>query len=108
MSLSEVLIVIELNEVYKVKDSIMYVRVLAEYTNGYDTTAGFYKEEDLIKANCLSITYDADHCTELPVDWPDRYFLDDNDKRQKIREIDFGNEFPYIMEDGTRSKGVTS
>lgn len=92
---------------YKVKDHIRYVYTLAEYTNGYDTTGGFYTEDQLEQINCPCVTYDAEHCTELPVDWPELEFLDDNDKRQKIKDIDYGSDRPYIMTDGTKSHEVT-
>ena len=98
---------IELGKVYKVKDQQRYVRTLAEYANGYDTTGGFYDESLLEPTDCVSVTYGPEACTELPVEWPDMYWLDDKDKRQKIIDIKFGSKWPYIMEDGTKSQEVT-
>ena len=98
---------IELGKVYKVKDQQRYVRTLSEYTNGYDTTGGFYSESSLEPTDCVSVTYGPDACTELPVDWPNMWWLGDNDKRQKIEWIKFGSQWPYIMKDGTACQEVT-
>ena len=98
---------IELGKVYKVKDQQRYVRTLSEYTNGYDTTGGFYSESSLEPTDCVSVTYGPYACTELPVDWPNMWWLGDNDKRQKIIEINYGSDYPYIMMDGTKSQEVT-
>ena len=97
--------------VKKVKDQVRFVRVLEEYTNGLLTTGGLYQADDLEDTNqnlIVSITYDSDAATELPINWPDIEVLDDNDKRQKIKEINFETDGPaYLMEDGTYSWEVT-
>lgn len=95
--------------IYQVKDQPRFVIKIAEYTNGVDTTGGFYTFEQVsdVTEYVVGITYDAEHCTELPVDWYNSYVLDDRDKRLKITELDFGSEDPYVMEDGYRSKEVT-
>lgn len=98
---------IELGKVYKVKGQQRYVRTLAEYANGYDTTGGFYGELSLEPTDCISITYGPEACTELPVEWPDMWWLGDNGIRQKIEWIKFGSAEPYIMKDGTACQEVT-
>lgn len=95
-------------KVYKVKDQDRFVRHIAEYTNGIETTGGFYSIDELEPAdNAISITYDSVHCTELPVGWPRIWFLDDKNKRQRIKDIDYENDIAFIMEDGSRSLEVT-
>lgn len=99
--------------VKKVKGQVRFVRVLEEYTNGLLTTGGFYQTDDLEDTDqnlIVSVTYDSNACTELPINWPDLLVLDDNNKRQKIKQIDFDikDEGPvYLMEDDTRSWEVT-
>lgn len=97
------------DKVYKVKDQNRFVSFLATYNNGILTTGGLYKTEELeeISGPVLSITYNATACTELPVDWHKMRFLDDNNKRQFIKEILFNTDKPYLMEDGTLSQEVT-
>lgn len=99
-----------MEKLYKVKGQERYVVHIAEYQNGIETTGGFYKQDELerlfIKA--LSITYDSKHATELPLAWPRMQFLDDNNKRQFIKDIRFETDGPaYIMQDGTLSNEVT-
>ena len=108
-----------MDKVYKVKDKEIYVRHLSTYDNGILTTGGLYKAEELedkvrsvnvegtMSGIVIGITYNAAACTELPVDWHSIRFLDDNDKRQFIKEIIFNTDKPYLMEDGTLSQEVT-
>lgn len=98
-----------MSKVYKVKDQVRYVKRLATYDNGILTTGGLYKVEELeeIPGFVIGITYNATACTELPVNWHDIQFLDDNNKRQRIKEIIFNTDKPYLMEDGVLSQEVT-
>lgn len=98
-----------MSKVYKVKDQVKYVKHLATYDNGILTTGGLYKAEELedMSGVVIGITYNAAACTELPVNWHDMQFLDDNNKRQYIKEIIFNTDKPYLMEDGTLSQEVT-
>lgn len=98
-----------MSKVYKVKDQVRYVKCLATYDNGILTTGGLYKAEELdeMPGVVIGITYSAAACTELPVNWHDIQFLDDNNKRQYIKEIIFNTDKPYLMEDGTLSQEVT-
>lgn len=98
-----------MSKVYKVKDQVKYVKHLATYDNGILTTGGLYKAEELedMPGVVIGITYNAAACTELPVNWHDIQFLDDNNKRQRIKEIIFNTDKPYLMEDGTLSQEVT-
>ena len=98
-----------MSKVYKVKDQVKYVKHLATYDNGILTTGGLYKAEELEEMSgvVISITYNDAACTELPVNWHDIQFLDDNNKRQYIKEIIFNTDKPYLMEDGTLSQEVT-
>jgi len=95
--------------IYRIKDTPCFCIHIAEYTNGIETTAGFYSKEQLVKADgpISGITYTAEYCTELPVDWYDTEALDDRNKRLKIKEIKFGTKDPFVMEDGYRSTEVT-
>ena len=98
-------------QVYNVKGQVKFVIKLNEYSNGIETTAGLYKPEDLeliAEGYIAGITYDSDHATELPVDWPEFITLDDNNVRQKIKEIHWNRSGKkYEMEDGTFSEEVT-
>lgn len=98
-----------MEKVYKVKDRVRFVKHLATYDNGILTTGGLYKADELeeLSGNIIGITYDAAACTELPVYWHSIKFLDDNNKRQFIKEILFNTDKPYLMEDGTLSQEVT-
>lgn len=98
-----------MDKIYKVKDQSRFVKHLATYENGILTTGGLYKVEELEEMSgiVIGITYNAAACTELPVDWHNIRFLDDNDKRQFIKEVLFGSDKPYLMEDGTLSQEVT-
>lgn len=96
-------------DILKVGEGI-YGRYLNEYTNGYETTAGFVPKdpEPEVDNSMLSITYDSEHFTELPVPWPRMLFLDDRNKRLRIKEIAYDKaDYVYIMEDGYASRGVT-
>lgn len=98
-----------MTKVYKVKDQNRFVSHLATYDNGILTTGGLYKAEELeeMSGPVIGITYNAAACTELPVSWHKMQFLDDNNKRQYIKEILFNTDKPYLMEDGTLSQEVT-
>lgn len=98
-----------MSKVYKVKDQVRFVKHLATYDNGILTTGGLYKAEELeeMSVQVIGITYNAAACTELPVNWHDIQFLDDNNKRQFIKEVLFNTDKPYLMEDGTLSQEVT-
>ena len=99
-----------MDKVYKVKSQDRFVKHLATYKNGILTTGGLYNTEELEEMSgiVIGITYNAAACTELPTDWHSIKFLDDNDKRQFIKEILFGSDKPYLMEDGTLSQEVTA
>ena len=94
---------------YLVKHKDIIVEKIAEYQNGILTTGGLYKAEDLesLSGPVIGITYNAEACTELPVNWYEMLFLDDRNIRQKISEVDHESDRPYIMEDGYRSTEVT-
>ena len=98
-----------MSKVYKVKGQVRYVKYLATYDNDILTTGGLYKAEELeeIPGFVIGITYNAAACTELPVDWHNIRFLDDNNNRQFIKEILFNTDKPYLMEDDTLSQEVT-
>ena len=94
--------------IYKVKDQDRFVMHLADYKNGILTTGGLYQASELEQAqNVISVTYNAEACTELPVGWHRMRWLDDSNKRQFIKEIIFGTDKPYLMEDDTLSREVT-
>lgn len=93
---------------YKVKGEQRYVIKLNEFTNGVETTGGLYREEELKEVDdVISITYDSEHATELPVQWKNMFFLDDNNKVQKIKRILYDSAPAYEMEDGFYSYEVT-
>lgn len=95
-------------KIFKVSEARFAIAV-AEYLNGWETTAGFYEHPEECSQDITCITYDSAHSTELPVDWPNMYWLSDNDKRQRIKAIDFDDKVcAYAMEDGTKSREVTS
>lgn len=95
--------------VYKVKGTHTYVNGLNEYTNGTETTCGFFLKEqlELIDNPVFGITYSSAYCTELPIDCYERPVLDVNGKRQCIKSIRFGKVPAYVMEDDTLSEEVT-
>lgn len=95
------------SKIYKVKGQVRFVQGIATYTNGIETTGGFYTEDQLEESNCPCITYDSEHYVELPLEWPDMEFIDDNNRRQKIREIRHDEEPAYVMADGSLSEEVT-
>ena len=95
---------------YKVKDQTRFVKHITEYQNGILTTGGLYTEDQLEQAtDAISITYNSEACTELPVGWPRMRFLDDNNKRQFIKEVRFDHKGSpaYVMADGSLSWEVT-
>lgn len=100
-----------MNNILKVKNQIKFVVKYNEYADGIETSAGLYSAEDLEDAQgylVFGITYDSAHATELPVEWPDIEVLDDNDKRQKIKQIHWDRQsLRYEMNDGTFSETVT-
>ena len=98
-----------MNRVYKVKDQNRFVKYLSTYKNGILTTGGLYRADELeeMPGIIIGVTYNAAACTELPVDWYNIRFLDDNNNRQLIKEILFNTDKPYLMEDGTLSQEVT-
>lgn len=97
------------DSIYRVVDKNIFVKSISEYTNGISTTAGFFERDELEKCSFepYGITYDSFNACELPFEWPNMYFLDDKDKRQKIKKIDFFNIPAYLMEDDTMSETVT-
>lgn len=94
-----------IGKIVRVAENV-HAYVLAIYNNGFDTTAGFVETVEW-PSSCIQVLYDADHCAELPVDWYKRRWIDDRGQLNSIKEIDFGNKTPFIMEDGYRSKEVT-
>lgn len=100
-----------MSDILKVKDQIKFVVKYNEWADGIETSAGLYQPEELEDAQgylIFGITYDSAHATELPVEWPDIEVLDDNDRRQKIKQIHWDrNNKRYEMEDGTFSETVT-
>lgn len=103
-----------MNNILKVKDQIKFVIKYNEWANGIETSAGLYQAEELEELeetqgwSVFGITYDSTHATELPADWPDIEVLDDNDKRQKIKQIHWSRKDKrYEMEDGTFSEAIT-
>ena len=85
----------------------VFGRILNEFDNGYETTAGFV-QKPAVEINTWSITYDSAHARDLPFNWPDMQFIDDNNNRQPIKSIDFENDFnAYTMADGSKSMEVT-
>lgn len=95
--------------VYKVRGESRFVEAYAEYTNGVDTSGGLYGADELepVDGAVAGISYDSGHATELPVDWHDRYVLDDNDRVQRIKDIHWDRVTRrYEMEDGSFSEEV--
>lgn len=93
---------------WRVAGTKKFVRELHRNDEGYVlTTCGVFKKDELIEADSPCITYNSDSCTELPVNWAEHEWLDDNNKRQKIKVIRFGEEPAYLMEDDTLSREVT-
>ena len=88
----------------------VFGKILNQYENGYETTAGFVRELN-INNNMISITYDSDHAEQLPFGWTDMLWLDDHNKRQHIKDIVWDNRkgsLPlYLMEDDSYSWTVT-
>ena len=87
----------------------IFGRVLNEYTNGYETTCGFVKTADAhVNNDVVSITYINEYADCLPVNYFEIEWLDDRDKRLKIKEVKLGHLDPFIMDDDHRSQHVTS
>lgn len=87
----------------------IYGRVLNEYTNGFETTAGFVKTMDVkVNNDIVSITYINEYADCLPVNYFEIEWLDDRNKRLMIKEVKLGCLDPYVMEDNYRSQHVTS
>lgn len=88
----------------------VFGRILNLYENGYETTAGFVEKLN-INNNMLSVTYDSNHAEQLPFNWNEFLWLDDNNKRQKLSDIIWENRSKnkpvYLMEDGSYSWTVT-
>lgn len=98
--------------VYKVSGIDMYVRHVNEFSNGIETTGGFYRPDELAAVDFeVDITFDSDHAALLPVDWHSHNVLDDKNRRQRIASIHFDRAYSgnpaYQMEDGTLSYAVT-
>lgn len=94
--------------IYSVVGQARLVKEIATYSNGILTTGGLYKEQDLEPVQCgIGVTYNSEACTELPVYWHNVLWLDDNNKRQHITEIRYGEIPAYKMEDGSVSWEVT-
>lgn len=87
----------------------IFGRVINEWSNGYETTAGFVKTSDVhVNNDVVSITYINEYADCLPINYFEIEWLDDRDKRLKIKEVKLGCLDPYVMEDGYRSQHVTS
>lgn len=95
--------------VYKVKGTSTYVNGLNEYTNGIETTCGFFLKDQLELSDkpVIGITYNSAYCTELPIDYYEKSVLDVNGKQQHIKSIRFGKVPAYVMEDNSLSEEVT-
>lgn len=100
----------------------VYGRLVRVYKNVLALTCGIFEEVELVgkeEDNDKPLSYCSLMCTELPVDWQDKRWLDDNGKVQKIVSMDFEEavladeetrdvEHPcFVMEDGSESWGVT-
>ena len=87
----------------------IFGRVLNEYSNGYETTAGFVKRlETKVNNDVTSITYISDYADCLPINYFELEWLDDRDKRLSIKEVKIGLPAAFIMEDGYASQHITS
>lgn len=88
----------------------VYAIVLEVLDKGFITTAGYVDEDFPAEVDCKSITYTSDHADCLPVEWADMLWLDDNDKRQRLKDIlwDRPQGPVFRMEDGFISDSVTS
>ena len=99
---------INIGDVLEVFPNI-FGRVLNEYSNGYMTTAGFVKRlEAKVNNDVASITYISEYADCLPFNYFELEWLDDRDKRLKIKEVKIGLPAAFIMEDGYASQHVTS
>lgn len=97
-------------KIYQVKDLPVFVIGYGEPCAGFiETSDGDYRVEDLIEVDSevISTTYDSAHATELPVHWHRMKWLDDNNKRQFIKEILFEQSPAFVMADGSLSERVT-
>lgn len=100
-----------LRRVLKISNNV-YGLQCNEYTNGIETTAGFVKTEDVEYADSdLPVTYDSQHALMLPVNFYDCLWLDDRNKRMKLKEVLFENADKgdpiFVMEDGYISGSIT-
>lgn len=87
----------------------IFGRILNEYSNGYETTCGFVKRTDAhVNNNAVSITYTSEYADCLPVNYFELNWLDDRNKRLKIKEVKLERLDAFIMEDGYASQHVTS
>ena len=87
----------------------IFGRVINEWSNGYETTAGFVATSDVhVNNDVVSITYINEYADCLPVNYFEIEWLDDRNKRLYIKEVKLGCLDPYVMEDGHRSQHVTS
>lgn len=90
----------------------VYGEEVEEYTNGILTTAGFVPADRVkVVEDVVSITYDSEHMDCLPTTYAEHTWLDDRNRRQYIKAINFdaaGNMPAYTMEDGAVSWTVTS
>lgn len=99
---------VNVNDILEVYPNI-YGKVLNEYSNGYETTVGFAKRDNIhINNDVRSITYLSEYADCLPVNYFTLEWLDDRDKRLKIKEVKLGELAAFIMSDGYASQHVTS
>ena len=80
----------------------IFGKILNQYENGFETTAGFVEKLN-INNDVISVTYDSDHAEQLPFEWDKILWLDDRNKRQKLKDVVWENrEYKrplYLMED---------
>lgn len=96
--------------VFRVAENVFGMEI-DEYTNGVLTTAGLVPLDAEPVENVASVTYDSASAEYLPVTYHEHKWLDDRNKRQYIKHINFdaAGEMPaYTMEDGSVSWTVTS
>lgn len=99
---------VNIGDVLEVFPSI-FGRVLNEYSNGYETTCGFVNRDNVhINNDVSSITYLSEYADCLPFNYFEIEWLDDRDKRLKIKEVKIGSLAAFIMEDGYASQHITS
>lgn len=88
-----------------VGDKPFFVKGLDQDGTSIITSGGVFDKQDLIEVHglVLGVLYISDMCTYLPVDWPYRLALSDNNKVQHIKDIRFEESPSYVMEDGSLS-----